>query len=72
MDQNFDSYAVEYTFDDSTESAVHGRAARSTAATTTCRAWCRTKGAGIVSMAGHTPGKVRTFNTASHQPQRPR
>ncbi len=60
VDQNFDSYAVEYTFDDGTKyfydgrtmvgclndmsSVVHG-----------------TKGSAIVSTSGHFPGKVRTF-----------
>ncbi len=61
VDQNFDSYSVEYTFADGTRfwftgrhmpkchnefaSYVHG-----------------TKGSGIVSTASHTPGKVRLFN----------
>ena len=61
VDQNFDSYSVEYTFADGTkfwftgrhipkchdefDSYVHG-----------------TKGSGIVSTAAHTPGKVRLFS----------
>jgi predicted dehydrogenase len=60
VDQNFDTYSVEYTFDDGTKfffdgrtmpgcyndmsSVVHG-----------------TKGSAIVSTSGHFPGKVRTF-----------
>ncbi len=60
VDQNFDSYSVEYTFPDGTKlwftgrhmdgcqnefaSYVHG-----------------TKGSGIVSTSSHTPGRVRLF-----------
>jgi hypothetical protein len=60
VDQNFDNYAVEYTYPDGAElffksrimpgckndmsSIVHG-----------------SKGSAIVSTSGHTPGKVRTF-----------
>ena len=61
VDQNFDSYAVEYTFDDGAKlffdcrimngcrndmsSVVHG-----------------SQGSAIVSTSGHTPGKVRIFS----------
>lgn len=61
IDQNFDVYAVEYTYDDGSKlffdgrtmlgcyndmsSVVHG-----------------SKGSAIVSTSGHTPGKVRTFS----------
>lgn len=60
IDQNFDNYAVEYTYEDGSKmffksrimsgcennmsSVVHG-----------------TKGSAIVSTSGHSPGKVRTF-----------
>jgi predicted dehydrogenase len=60
VDQNFDAYAVEYTFKDGSKlffdgrtmvgcyndmsSVVHG-----------------SKGSAIVSTSGHTPGRVRTF-----------
>lgn len=60
VDQNFDSYAVEYTYPDGSKlffdgrtmlgcnndmsSVVHG-----------------SKGSAIVSTSGHTPGRVRTF-----------
>lgn len=61
IDQNFDSYSVEYTYDDGTKlffdgrtmlgcnndmsSVVHG-----------------SKGSGVVSTSGHTPGKVKLFS----------
>ena len=60
IDQNFDSYAVEYTFDDGSKLFLDGRTMLG----------CRndmssvvhgSKGSAIVSTAGHTPGKVRTF-----------
>ena len=62
LDQNFDSYSIEYTYPDGTKlwftgrhipgchnefaSYVHG-----------------TKGSGIVSTNAHTPGRVRLFNS---------
>ena len=60
VDQNFDTYAVEYTFDDGTKYFFDGRT----------MIGCRndmssivhgTKGSAIVSTSGHFPGKVRTF-----------
>jgi predicted dehydrogenase len=60
VDQNFDVYAVEYTFDDGTKYFFDGRTMNG----------CRndmssvvhgTKGSAIVSTSGHHPGKVRTF-----------
>ena len=60
VDQNFDTYAVEYTFEDGTKYFFDGRTIPG----------CRndmssvvhgTKGSGIVSASGHTPGRVRTF-----------
>jgi predicted dehydrogenase len=60
IDQNFDSYGVEYTFDDGATLFFDGRT----------MIGCRqdnssvvhgSKGSAIVSTAGHTPGKVRTF-----------
>ena len=60
IDQNFDSYSVEYTFPDGTKLHHDGRT----------MVGCHeemssyvhgTKGTAIVSMHGHTPGKVRTF-----------
>jgi predicted dehydrogenase len=64
VDQNFDNYSVEYTFNDGTKFFFGGRA----------MSGCKdefasyvhgTRGAAIVSTAAHTPGKVRTF--AGHE-----
>ncbi len=60
VDQNFDTYSVEYTFDDGTKFFMNGRTMLG----------CRddmssvvhgSKRSAIVSTAGHTPGKVRIF-----------
>lgn len=60
IDQNFDNYAVEYTYADGMKFYFTGRAING----------CHdefasyvhgTKGSGIVSTAAHTPGRVRTF-----------
>jgi len=60
VDQNLDSYGVEYTFPDGTKLFYNGRAISG----------CHnefasyvhgTKGAAIVSTSSHAPGKVRTF-----------
>ena len=61
VDQNFDVYAVEYTFDDGAKFFFDGRTM------TGCRNDMSsvvhgTKGSAIVSDSGHTPGKVRTFS----------
>ena len=61
IDQNFDSYAVEYTYDDGSKLFFDGR--------TMIGCWNNmssvvhgSKGSAIVSTSGHTPGKVRTFS----------
>jgi hypothetical protein len=60
IDQNFDTYAVEYTYPDGSKLFFDGR----------CMKGCRndmsstvhgSKGSAIVSTSGHTPGKVRIF-----------
>jgi predicted dehydrogenase len=60
IDQNFDTYAVEYTFADGTTFQFNGRTIIG----------CKerqssyvhgTKGLGVVSFSGHTPGKCRTY-----------
>ena len=61
IDQNFDTYAVEYTFDDGSKLFFDGRTM------TGCRNDMSSvvhgsKGSAIVSTSGHTPGKVRTFS----------
>ena len=60
IDQNLDTYAVEYTFEDGSKLFLDGRTI------TGCRNDMSsvvhgTGGSAIVSEAGHTPGKVRTF-----------
>jgi predicted dehydrogenase len=60
VDQNFDSYAVEYTYDDGSKLFFDGRTM------TGCRDDMSSivhgsKGSAIVSTSGHTPGRVRTF-----------
>ena len=61
VDQNFDTYSVEYTYDDGSKLFFDGRTMLG----------CRnnmssvvhgTKGSGFVSMSGHKPGKVRIFS----------
>ena len=61
IDQNFDSYSVEYTYDDGTKLHFNGRTMLG----------CKndmssvvhgSKGSAIVSTSGHTPGKVKTFS----------
>jgi predicted dehydrogenase len=60
VDQNFDAYAVEYTFEDGSKYYFDGRT----------MVGCKnnmssivhgTKGSAIVSTSGHAPGRVRTF-----------
>lgn len=60
IDQNFDSYSVEYTFGDGTKLFMDGR----------CIGGCNddhssfahgTKGSAIISTRGHTPAYCRTF-----------
>ncbi|MCG8583740.1 MAG: Gfo/Idh/MocA family oxidoreductase [Pirellulales bacterium] len=60
VDQNFDTYAVEYTYEDGSKLFFDGRT----------MSGCRnnmssvvhgSKGSAFVSTSGHSPGKVRTF-----------
>jgi len=60
VDQNFDSYSVEYTFEDGSKLFFDGRT----------MAGCRndfssfahaSKGSAVISESGHSPGMVRTF-----------
>lgn len=60
VDQNFDTYSVEYTFEDGSKFFYEGRAI------TGCKdAFASyvhgSKGLGIISTAGHRPGRCRTF-----------
>ena len=66
-DQNFDNYSVEYTYPDGTKLFFDGR--NMTGCTNDFVSYVHgTKGSGIVSMAAHTPGKVRLFN--DHHPSK--
>jgi predicted dehydrogenase len=60
LDQNFDTYSIEYTYPDGTKLMFNGR----------CETGCKdefasyvhgTKGSGIISTAAHTPGRCRLF-----------
>ncbi|NIP23415.1 MAG: Gfo/Idh/MocA family oxidoreductase [Phycisphaerae bacterium] len=60
VDQNFDNYSVEYTYEDGTKFFYHGRAISG------CKGGFDsyvhgTKGVGVVSTRGHHPGRVRTY-----------
>ncbi len=60
VDQNFDSYSVEYTYPDGTKLFFTGRHQSGTHEEFASYAH-GTKGAAIISTAAHTPGRVRTF-----------
>jgi predicted dehydrogenase len=60
VDQNFDSYTVEYTFADGTKFHYYGRHMVGCPSKFFSGVHA-TKGSAIVSASGHTPGKVRTF-----------
>ncbi len=62
VDQNFDNYAIEYTYPDGTKLFYQGRNVSG------CQNGFNsfvhgTKGSAVVSTSGHTPGKVRTYKT---------
>ncbi len=60
VDQNLDSYSVEYTFEDGTKFFFVGRS--QTGCHDEFASYVHgTNGSAIVSTAAHTPGKVRTF-----------
>jgi predicted dehydrogenase len=60
VDQNFDVYAVEYTYPDGTKLLYDGRNMDGCT-----NAFCSyahgTKGSAVISTSGHTPGRVRTY-----------
>jgi predicted dehydrogenase len=62
VDQNFDNYSIEYTFDDGSKFFFDGRTMIGTRNDMSSVVH-GTKGSGIVSTSGHFPGKCRTFNT---------
>jgi predicted dehydrogenase len=60
LDQNFDNYSVEYTYQDGTKLFFIGRAETGCHDEFASYAHC-TKGCAVISTAAHTPGKCRTF-----------
>lgn len=60
LDQNFDSYSVEYTYADGTKLFFTGRHQSGTHEEFDSFAH-GTKGSAVISTAAHTPGRVRTF-----------
>ncbi len=60
VDQNFDSYSVEYTYADGTKLFFTGRHQSGTHEEFDSFAH-GTKGSAVISTAAHTPGRVRTF-----------
>jgi predicted dehydrogenase len=60
IDQNFDTYAVEYTYPDGTKLFFDGRTMLGCHNDMSSVAH-GSKGSAIISTAGHTPGKVRIF-----------
>ena len=60
IDQNFDTYAVEYTFDDGSKLFFDGRTINGCYENMSSVVH-GSNGSAIVSESGHTPGRVRTF-----------
>ena len=61
IDQNFDSYSVEYTFDDGTKFQFNGRTMMNCKQEEASYAH-GTKGAAVISTSGHSPGKCRIWS----------
>jgi hypothetical protein len=60
LDQNFDSYSIEYTYPDGTKLFYHGRAMNGCTGGFDSYAH-GAKGVAVISTNGHYPGKVRTY-----------
>ena len=62
VDQNFDSYAVEYTFADGTKLLLNGRTIPG--CKTEFASYAHgTKGSAVISSSSHTPAKCRIYNS---------
>ncbi len=62
LDQNFDTYDVEYTFPDGTKFFYQGR--NMDGCTNAFASFAHgTKGSAVITTSGHSPGKVRTYKT---------
>jgi predicted dehydrogenase len=68
IDQNFDSYSVEYTYPDGTKLFFYGRNIPGCHSAMASYAQGG-KGSAIISTTGHTPGKVRTFKGHNMTPE---
>jgi predicted dehydrogenase len=68
VDQNFDSYAVEYTFDDGTKLELRGSTIPGTYKQFASYAH-GTKGSAIISASSHSPAKCRTFSGHKMDPK---
>jgi predicted dehydrogenase len=60
IDQNFDNYSVEYTFKDGAKLFLYGRSINGCAERFASYAQ-GTKGLGVISADGHSPGQCRTY-----------
>jgi hypothetical protein len=60
LDQNFDTYSVEFTYPDGTRLFYYGRNMPGVLDRFASFAHC-TKGAAVISTRGHHPGRVRTY-----------
>jgi len=60
VDQNFDTYSVEYTYPDGTKLFYDGRNMDGCPGSF-CSFAHGTKGSAVISTSSHTPGKVRTY-----------
>jgi len=70
VDQNFDTYSVEYTFPDGTKFYFYGRSINGCYATMT--SWAEgAKGAARITTGGHTPGKCRIYDSHDVEHQEP-
>jgi predicted dehydrogenase len=68
IDQNFDSYSIEYTYPDGTKLLFTGR--HQSGCDSEFASYVHgTKGSGIVSTSSHAPGKVRLFRGHNMTPE---
>lgn len=67
VDQNFDSYSIEYTFADGTKLLVEGRTIPGCHNEFASYAH-GSKGAAVISTEGHTPAKCRTYKSQRTAP----
>ena len=68
IDQNFDTYAVEYTFDDGTKLFLDGRTANGCKDEFASYAH-GSKGAAVISFGNHTPAGCRIFKSQKINPR---